>query len=518
MVGLIADLGTKAEALGASDPTGASAPVTLYESGVIRSPQKSGEKGELLWAPGLEFEDPTGEDGAFAASTSTRSLFELSEDDDDLSHVEDALFGGEPSITGTSTPSEPIEPDDAGAGLAKRLGLRNDVLQIGGVVWLRLQYNALSEGAFSTFALVSPNLLDLYLDARPNDRLRFYAQGRLNFDPTVRDGSVSALGTPLERTSVQLDQLWLKFDVLQRVYLTVGKQRIRWGSSRLWNPTDFLNQQRLDPLAFFDQRLGVSLVKVHVPVEALGWNFYALANLEDASNASEVGGALRAEVVVGPAEIAASFAVRKNNPERYGLDLSAGIWELDVRAELAVLHGVKTPFFRTPEEGAPTASFDDDRDEEQGSAISRAGDFIPQLVLGAEWVARYGDDDLVVTGLEYFYNDAGYADETFYPQLALSGALTPLYVGRHYLGLSVVLAGPGQWDDTSFSLSAIANLSDLSAIARFDFSLKVLTYLSFRTFLSVHAGRGELRFGIDVPPVHIVAPLFEIGAALTLDF
>ena len=63
----------------------------------------------------------------------------------------------------------------------------------------------------------------------------------------------------------------------------------------------------------------------------------------------------------------------------------------------------------------------------------------------------------------------------------------------------------------------IANLSDMSVVARFDFGLTILTYLSVRTFLSVHAGNGELRFGI-AEPIRIVAPLFEVGGALTLDF
>ena len=422
------------------------------------------------------------------------------------------MFGVE-----TSTRALPPASRDMERQLAERLGLRDDTLQIGGVVWLRAQYNALSEGDFLDFALVSPNLLDLYLDARPNERLRFFTQGRLNFDPTIEEGAVSAFGTPLERTSVQLDQIWIKFDVAQAVYLTVGKQRIRWGSSRLWNPTDFLNLQRLDPLAFFDQRLGVTLVKAHVPIEALGWNFYGIANLESATNPSEVGGAVRAEVVLGPAELALSFAARKNNPDRYGIDVSAGVWELDVRAELAILHGVTTPFFRAPGDGPREISFSDDRDEEQGGAVQRADDLIPQLVIGAEWAARYGDDDVVILGFEYFFNDAGYADETFYPDLVLAGVFTPLYVGRHYLGLSVILAGPGTWDDVSFTWSSIANVSDLSAVARLDVAWNVLTYLSVRAFLSVHAGDGELRFALD-QPIQIVAPLFEVGGALTLDF
>ena len=71
-----------------------------------------------------------------------------------------------------------------------------------------------------------------------------------------------------------------KLDVYRTLFITVGQQPIRWGEGRFWNPTDLLNQQARDPLAIFDERLGVGLVKLHLPIEALAWNLYAVANLE----------------------------------------------------------------------------------------------------------------------------------------------------------------------------------------------------------------------------------------------
>ena len=63
----------------------------------------------------------------------------------------------------------------------------------------------------------------------------------------------------------------------------MGLQRIKWGSGRFWNPTDFLNQQRKDPLDFFDKRLGVAMLKLHLPLEAQGWNIYGIVDFEDVS-------------------------------------------------------------------------------------------------------------------------------------------------------------------------------------------------------------------------------------------
>ena len=116
-------------------------------------------------------------------------------------------------------------------------------------------------------------------------------------------------------------------------------------------------------------------------------------------------------------------------------------------------------------------------------------------------------------GGEYFFQDAGYDDPHVYPFLFFGapgpalvrqdpGAFTPFHLGRHYAGVFVSLPSPGSWNDTTFTLSAIANLSDRSAVIRLDHSVLALTYLRVETFVQGHVGArgGELRLGFDVPP------------------
>ena len=79
-----------------------------------------------------------------------------------------------------------------------------------------------------------------------------------------------------------LDQAWLRFDIEHTVFVTAGKQHVKWGTARFWNPTDFLPPQRRDPLAVFDARTGASMLKLHVPWEAKGWNFYGIGLLDNA--------------------------------------------------------------------------------------------------------------------------------------------------------------------------------------------------------------------------------------------
>ncbi|MFH0902275.1 MAG: hypothetical protein V2A73_16715 [Pseudomonadota bacterium] len=399
--------------------------------------------------------------------------------------------------------------------VGSRLAESNDRLVLGGQLYLRF-HGSLDDddGAPDELGLSSPTLLHLYLDGRPSDRLRAFARGRLVHDATIAEGGeTDELGRSRSRSEVFLDQLWLKFDIARTVYVTAGRQPIRWGSGRFWNPTDFLNQQRRDPLALLDERLGISLVKLHVPLESLGWNVYAVANFDEADSPADVGGAVRAEALVGPGEIALSAAARKDQATRLGADLSFGVGDFDLRLEGAVAHGEKKEFWRGSLDFAATPT-----------PYSREDDWIAQLTAGAEIAIRYSDEDNVVLGSEYFYNDAGYGDATLYPWLAYQGDFTPFYLGRHYVSAYAALMSPGRWNDTSFIGSAIGNVSDGTWLARLDYQVRVLTYLDLSAFAAVHlCDQGEFRFAVSIPPsdsfpqgLDIPAQRLDLGVWLTL--
>ena len=413
-------------------------------------------------------------------------------------------------------------PVDADA-MAVQLEQTNDPLTLGGNLFLRLQYDMLERGNLETFRLVSPNWANLFLDSRPSSRLRGYMRGRVLFNPAIGDSQTNPLTQqPMQQTTWLLDQLWLKFDVAQRAYFTVGRQRVRWGVGRFWNPTDFLNRMRLDPLAIVDARVGATLIKLNVPIESLGYNFYGIANLTDVQTAQDVGGAVRAELVWGPAEIALSGGRgQAGGPWQLGVDASAGLGLLDVRFEVALQHGVQQTFFKSePGQRAPTAFL---RDKQ----------WLAQALGGAEMTLRYSDTDTVTFGVEYFYNQLGYADASLYPQVLASavrsGQPIPfLYLGIHYLAGFVYLPAPGSFNIGSITGSAIANLSDQSVISRLDVQARVLTYMDVNVYGTYHFGReGEFRFPLNVPAGLVPSlpnglaqapPSSEIGVGLRLYF
>ncbi len=462
----------------------------------------------------------------------------------DHAAAEDEMFGGPAPVQTTPAPSSAsasapaasstpsgLAPIDENALIAEAIKTNNK-LQIGGRFFNQDQISWHEKASLQNSQLSLPSLLDVYLDGRPSDRVRIFALGRVQYDPTV--GSAPALpgfgsSQPL---SVALDQLWLKWDIYRKVFFTLGRQRIKWGSGVFWNPTDFLNPQKLNALALVDTRLGTDMLKIEVPVEKLGWNFYAIADLPNASTPDHVGTAFRGEFTFGTAELALSAAFRKAAPPQQltlpsylaaqipdglaptieqelaratptahsgvttqtqlGADISAGVGPFDVHAEVAVSHGLKSLVFDKPFAVDPTTfTF------QPPSAHYVDAEWVPQAVVGADVSLRYGDQGIIDVAGEYFYNGLGYSDPNLYPTLIAEGAFTPFYLGEHYAALSVSVPNPGTWDNTSFTLSQLANLSDWSFLTRLDYSVVVLTNLTFRAFANYHWGRyGELKFAL----------------------
>jgi len=474
--------------------------------------------------------------------------------------AEEELFGAPASAApkegAPSPPAGPAPPASGGgegknagdelegeAGAQKRLlgalARTDNPLQIGGLIYLRSVATIEEHTSPSQWPLSAPCLTDLYLDTRPTDRVRGFVLGRMLFDPT-QGSTVSlgpaglAVGPSAANPRVLLDQLWLRFDVARTAFLTVGRQHVKWGVGRFWNPTDFLHALRRNPLDLFDERTGTFMARVHFPWEARGWNFYAMAVLEPVGTQAEtgqagaasggidsqlggVGGAGRAEFVLGGWELGIDGLAQRGLDPRLGVDLSGGIGEIDLRGEVALRTGSDLPLYSAP-------------------SLTALGGYYPtglrpQATVGAEWVHNYTDKDAFTIGLEYFYNANGYRDRTLYPTLLYNNSFTPFYLGRHYAGVYASLPKPGSWNLHTFTLTVLGNLSDKSAVARLDWNMALLTYLTLEAYLQQHFGEdgGEFRLSIDadfpVPQpsgepaifhVAVGAPVVDFGLGLRL--
>ncbi len=438
---------------------------------------------------------------------------------------EDDLFG-EPVIqtsTRTIIKTDTIITSDANTSIlldsvSKKIESRNNSLEIGGQLYSQINYYITQNTSAKNIRLDSPHSLDIFLDSRPNDRLRNYVRGRLQHDFTIIPDSTNAYGQTMKQTRVQLDQFWLKFDIVQKLFITLGRQPVRWGVGKLWNPSDFLNQERKDPFAIFDQRLGLGLVKFHLPIESLGWNFYTIANFDQAATTQNIGGAFRAEFLYEQTEVSLSSAIRHNQPFSSGISVSSGLGPIDLKAEWSLYKNIKRKFWE--------GNFDFNL-LEFPAEVSKEEKWLSQTLIGFELPWGYNDNDQVIFGVEYFYNQLGYTDDSLYPWLMYQKSFVPLYIGRHYAGLYSVLLDPFDFNDSTIIITAIGNLNDKSYMTRIQHTLQTLTYLDITSYVNYHFGNegGEFKFSVDVPPIpgtalenglNIIPPFFETGIIFAL--
>jgi hypothetical protein len=433
----------------------------------------------------------------------------------------------------------------------------SDPLRIGGQLYLRAQTTALAGQHPGNYSFSTPALADVYFDARPNDRVRGFILGRMIYDPTLPTDSSSFGTATLPATGgtsgsanlsslfgqqsrsprLFLDQLWLRFDIAHTVFVTAGKQHVRWGTGHFWSPSDFLHLTFRNPLDVFDARTGTTMVKLHFPVESKAWNFYAYGVTENADatpTVSHVAGAARAEFVVDTAEFGVGAFVRRDQDPKVAADVSFGIGDFDLYGEVALKNASEIDRVRFTPDAQFTAPSGTTQDEYLASLktatdalyrVYRDHDYRPQIVGGLSYARKYNDNDTFTVGAEYFYNGFGYSDEHAYPGLLLPHTtdLTQpapfFYLGRHYGALYVTFPSPFKLDLHTFTLSTLGNVSDRSFITRFDYSYVLLTHLRFEAFASARYGnpQGEFRFGVSSPLLPPSSPaVFDLGVALRL--
>ena len=423
-----------------------------------------------------------------------------------------------------------------------------DPLKIGGQLYLRALAQATAGQQPGDARLSAPALVDGYFDARPNDRVRGFVLGRLLFDPTLPTlptsaasggvmtggGMTGAPSVPLlsgfqatRGPSVVLDQLWMRFDIKRTVFVTAGRQHVKWGTARFWTPTDFLHPVRRNPVAAFDARPGFTMVKLHLPWEERGWNFYGFGLVEgvraldprtgrpvegsDAvSTLGQIGGALRAEVVLGTSEWGLGGVFYRDQKPRFGGDVSFGVGDFDLYVDAGFRYGSElprrsynageVPITRPGTAGEPAmVALTVDEWVDMKYPLTYSSGIKPQVTAGGTYSLRYNDNDVFTVTGEYFFNSRGYNDPHIYPGLFLSNTFEFFYTGRHYAALGAIAAAPWSWNYTTFSLTTLGNLSDQSFITRLDYSLTLLTHLRFEAFGAVNYGRrsGEFRLGVD---------------------
>lgn len=455
--------------------------------------------------------------------------------------TEDSIFGTQaPAETKKPTPSTPSGTlrDAFASG-----EVRENPLQIGGTYYQQMIGSAQSGQGLGSTPITAPLQLDGYLDGRPNDRVRAFVDARLLYDPTRDQYSNTTGGSSFASQSLQtqstgasslstnqvpnnpqvvLDQVWLKFDIDRTIFVTAGKQHVKWGTSRFWNPTDFLNTQKRNPLLPYDLRLGNAMIKFDLPLESRKANLSAIALLDNpapASTLAQLGGALRGETLLGNTEVGVDAVIRGGRTPVYGADISSPLGPFDVYAEASCLSGGRSQL-------APVTL---SAGQEVSTAFAGVNSFTGptyQISGGINHDFAWKENRQATLGIEYFYNENGYTNSASYTGLIFTGDYQPFYLGRNYAAVYLTAEGPDADKHTSYTFSTLGNLSDKSFISRVDFTWRVLTYLTFESYVDYHYGErgGEFNFtlstpqvtdnGVPVSAISVPATFFDVGLSL----
>ncbi|HUO58757.1 MAG TPA: hypothetical protein VMV05_11335 [bacterium] len=395
------------------------------------------------------------------------------------------IFGGTSSATATATPSSKDTDEMAGSS-HNLLAKTAENTQIGGTISTQADYYLKNGVPLDQDTVTNPNILFLYLDSKLENDNRVFARIRAFYDPTgVSSGSPTANsytnpygfgnGTS-DNLNVSLQELRISTNLDHKVFFTLGRQKVKYGAGKFFNPTDFLNSQ---PFNFFlpsDERPGVDMVKMQIPSGTA--NLYAVGLTGNPTYGNPAGGYFRGEAAYNglgdfleAGEISLSGYLPKGQSGRGGFDISQGVGDLDV-------------YF----EGA--------------AGQNSSGNWQGAFSTGGSWQTKYGDRQTETVSFEGEYSQ--------YPIPSQTTGFTT-YTSTQFGVFAVVLSGPGGLTDITFVETNLYDFNGQSGFSRMDTVCQFTERISGRVYVSAPWGPAGGTFN----PTNLLA---QTGVRLDVNF
>lgn len=235
--------------------------------------------------------------------------------------------------------------------------------------------------------------------------------------------------------------------------LTVGKQRIAWGTAYLWNPTDVFNPFTLTFAVAEEERVGEEAVRLEIPIGFAG-NLDAVVLTGNEWDKSKKG--IRGKTNIANYDLSASYVDLGDGGYQVGFDMSGEIFDFGVHSEVA--------FITPANEGRYSKS-----------------------VFGWNYTFENGWG----IDMEYFYNGLGKSDKDDYDWDALfDGKISQLAMDYLYFGTNKLLD-----ELTQIRLSFLANVNDMSFVVYPSYTKNIAENvdLSFEALLETGSDGSEFR-------------------------
>lgn len=299
-----------------------------------------------------------------------------------------------------------------------------------------------------------------------------------------------------------VDELFLDINVKYVLYARIGKQDLKWGSGYRWSPTDFLNDEKKDPLDPEEEfnPTGLTGVKLSLPLDR--FNLIAFIGNDNIENMLDTSLTLRVEFAYDFFEISGIVHYQKDIRSLFGFDASAGgeflygVW--DFWDELSFSMGSNRTFV------AYDGSLTDDKYYTYKSDLKTP---FFNNVFGFSYNTVMLPE-IITTSLtfrfEYFFNGEGYKDKDMYVYALLleqdfdDRLYERFRMGRHYLSFGVsmsnIFSKPDVHSDFNFSTNYMLNASDGSSILSFNLSYGGIDDISISLYTDIYFAKEGTEF------------------------
>lgn len=348
----------------------------------------------------------------------------------------------------------------------------------------------------------------LTVQAKPEADWGYYASFDLAY-PFALDSS----GGP-SVPNISIYALYSNFSWDDALFFSFGKQPLRLGVGRFFQPADDLvslseidvsdpEAEREGPLAF------TALWPIPRTLSSVAfWTVFP----KGAQKPEDMMYAAKAKHFFGDTELALAAAYKYDAPPSAFLMLNSGLWDLNVFGEAQLKYGSERTFLESDEATPLTIPL-------FGSSAFEAVEYPDRFFASATLGASYMNQETNLTVMaQYLFNGEAQTEATVAEAVThftlqselqeaslftdpVAFALDTLRWSRHYAAASVSLGELFGIEDLSISLTAMANLSDLSGFAMPQLSYRFFEYLSASLSARVTFGEegDEFTMGLTGP-------------------
>ncbi len=282
-------------------------------------------------------------------------------------------------------------------------GFSGTVNSVAEVAFTRSFFDKLKRKEIIPSAYIVNNLM---LDVRMAKDVKAFSNLELIFRP---DSSVF---------DINLQELFLDFNIKRMVYFRTGKQVLQWGRCYFWNPTDLINIEKKSVEPQIGYREGAYGVKMHIPF-GTKYNIYGFGDMKQLMSVDSLAGAIKGEMLIGTTEIGAAVWGKRTREPVFGFDFSTRLLDFDITGEMSLESGKNVSFIKGLHKNEPMLEFmkraaQGDKEIDLNAKADKR--VVPKMCIG---ISRSFDllevKDRITVITEFFLNQAG-VDGDFYDE------------------------------------------------------------------------------------------------------